>query len=188
MAHHRYIRLQIVQSRHVRVAGSCQIMPVFPEGTTSDDAFVMMSQAFAPYNPLSLDNCSRLSSRTLIKARGIKEVISHIPKLYPPPPPTHFHIRFHPTPSHLQRQRQRQQTRIRRNAQRRQHNHHIPTRPKLATPQPIRIHLIKELSVTLLPPEEANGQHASTVDGKQRTDAIELGGEDFEDDEGEREL
>ncbi|OJD20043.1 hypothetical protein AJ78_00059 [Emergomyces pasteurianus Ep9510] len=46
---------------------------------------------------------------------------------------------------------------------------------------------LKELPVPLLAPEEANGQRASMVDSEQRTDTVEFGGEDFEDDEGEGE-
>lgn len=46
----------------------------------------------------------------------------------------------------------------------------------------------EELAVTLLAAEEADDEHAGAVDGEQGPDAVELGGEDLEDDEGEGEL
>ena len=99
----------------------------------------------------------------------------------------HFVSFFTPNPS-IQPQRQHQQTHIRRHTQRRQNNHHIPTRAKLLPPQPLIPHLREKLLIPLLPPIRAHEQHSRPIHGEQRADAIEFRGEDLQDDQREGEL
>ena len=108
------------------------------------------------------------------------DVINHLHHTNP------FHLII--SPSIPQSNRQPQKTRIRSHRQRRQHNHHIPTRPKLLLPQPILPNLGKKLLIPLLPPQQARQKNAGTVDGEEGADGVELGGEDLEDDEREGEL
>jgi hypothetical protein len=88
----------------------------------------------------------------------------------------------------LQPQRQHQQTHIRRHTQRRQHNHHIPTRPKLLPPKSLITDLCKELLIPLLSPICTHQQYSCPIHRKQCPNAVEFACEDFEDDEREREL
>jgi hypothetical protein len=91
-------------------------------------------------------------------------------------------------PSTFKPNRQNNQARIRSNTQRGQNHHRIPTRPKFLPPQPIISHLTKELSVPLISSIHAHQQYASPIRRKQRTDTVELCGEDLQHDEREREL
>lgn len=83
---------------------------------------------------------------------------------------------------------QRHQTRIRSHRNRRQDEDDIPTGAELLPLQAIIANLREELLVPLLPPEPAGGEDAGAVGGEQGADAVELGGEDAQDDEGEGEL
>lgn len=85
-------------------------------------------------------------------------------------------------------QGQGDQARVRGNTQRCQNHHRISTGPKLVTVNAILSHLREELSVSLGAAEQSNDQDTGTVDGEQRTDTVELGGEDLEHDEGKGEL
>lgn len=49
-------------------------------------------------------------------------------------------------------------------------------------------HFREELSVSSRAAEKSNNEDTGTVDGEQRTDTVELGGEDLEDDERKGEL
>ena len=48
--------------------------------------------------------------------------------------------------------------------------------------QPILAHLREELLITLLSPQQTDQQDPGAVDGEQRADGVEFGGEDLEDD------
>lgn len=48
--------------------------------------------------------------------------------------------------------------------------------------QPVLAHLAEKLSIPLHTPESTNSQHTSAIDGKQRPDAVELGGENLQHD------
>ena len=87
-----------------------------------------------------------------------------------------------------QSQRQNQQTHVCRHAQCSQHHHYIPTRPELLPPQTLIPDFREELAIPLLPPIRTDQQHASTIYRKQGPNAVELAGEDLEDDQRERKL
>lgn len=72
--------------------------------------------------------------------------------------------------------------------QRSQNDHSISTCPELVTMNAVISQLRKELSVSLGAAEEPNNEDTGPVDGEQRTDTVELGGEDFEHNEGKGEL
>jgi hypothetical protein len=85
-----------------------------------------------------------------------------------------------------QLQRQPNQARIRGHTQRRQNHDGVPAGAKLAAVQAILANLREELAVPLLPPEDADQQHARAVHREQRADAVELGRKHLEHDERER--
>ncbi|KKA20504.1 hypothetical protein T310_5492 [Rasamsonia emersonii CBS 393.64] len=85
-------------------------------------------------------------------------------------------------------QRQADQTGIRGDAQGRQHDDGVAAGAELAAMQAVVVDLAEELAVALLAAEQADQEHAGAVDGEQGADAVELGGEDLEHDQGEREL
>lgn len=85
-------------------------------------------------------------------------------------------------------QGQADQARIGGNTQRSQNDHSISTGPELVTLNAIISQLGEELSVSLRAAEKPNNEDAGAVDGEERTDTVELGGEDLEHDEGKGEL
>jgi hypothetical protein len=97
----------------------------------------------------------------------------------------------------VQLQHQYQQTHIRPYTQRGQQQHHIPRSPELLPPHHSNrtsivpshtLRLGEELPIPLLPSIRAHGQHPRTVDGEERTDAVEFTREDLEHDERKGEL
>jgi len=88
----------------------------------------------------------------------------------------------------VQPPRQHQQRHIRRHTQSSQNNNHIPTRPELPLVSAILVHLRKELLIALLTTVQTCKEDASTIDREERPDAVELGREDLQHDEGEGEL
>lgn len=93
-----------------------------------------------------------------------------------------------PSPSSLQFQGQHQQTDISGDTEGGQDDDDIATGPESLPAQAIFAQLIEELLVALLSAIGTDKQHTSAVDGKQRADGVELGGEDLEHDEREGEL
>lgn len=106
--------------------------------------------------------------------------------------------------SRLEAQCEHQQANVRRHAEGRQDGDDVAARAEPVAVQPIVAHLREELFVawqtlvavgaqcmasrTLLSPEQADGQDAGAVDGKQGPNRVELGREDLEHNEGKREL
>ena len=83
---------------------------------------------------------------------------------------------------------QRQKTGIRGHAQKRQSDHDVSARPELLPMLSIGSDLGEELLVPLLTAINAGAQYPQTVDGEERSDAVELRGEDLEHDQGKGEL
>lgn len=75
-----------------------------------------------------------------------------------------------------------------RNTQRSQNHHGVAASPKFMSMNAVIAHHRKELSIALGAAEQTDDQDTGAVDGEQRTNTVELGGEDFEDDQSKREL
>lgn len=90
--------------------------------------------------------------------------------------------------SGLQLKRKCQKRDISCDTQRSQDGHNVPTGSKLFAVQPILTNLAEELLVALLPSEERCTEYACSVDGEQRTDTVEIAGENLEYDQGKAEL
>lgn len=88
----------------------------------------------------------------------------------------------------MQPQSQRQQARISTHTQRRQDNHHFPTRPELLLIHSIIPYLTEELPVPDPAPIGADKHHRHAIDGEEGADAVEFGCEDLEDNKGECKL
>jgi hypothetical protein len=92
------------------------------------------------------------------------------------------------TPLPSQSQSQHQQRYITQHTQRSQNNHNIPTRPKPLPPQSILTNFRKELSIPLHPPKRTYPQHTRSIDSKQSSNTIKLGGENLKNHQSEAEL
>jgi hypothetical protein len=83
---------------------------------------------------------------------------------------------------------QADQTHVGGDAQRRQNENCIAAGAELMTVNPIFPKFSKELAISLGATEESDDENAGTVDCKQGTNTVELGGEDLEHNKSEREL
>lgn len=90
--------------------------------------------------------------------------------------------------SGAQVQGQADQARVCRNTQCRQDHHSISTGSEFVTMDTIFSEFGEKLSISLRAAEQPNDEDSATVDSKERTNTVELGGEDLEHDEGEGEL
>jgi hypothetical protein len=85
-------------------------------------------------------------------------------------------------------ERQHEQRQVRRQTQDGEHGDDVSGSAELALRHAVVVDLVEELAITLHLAVHAGEEHAGAIYGEQRADAVELGGEDLQHHQREREL